>query len=270
MNSKRQKAATLLSERMETMAYSARTIQQYTGAFQKFLSAASDSRPERISKDEIYAYLHSLPTSQSINLAISAIECYYKLVQYSPQKIKFNRPRRLKKIPRILSREEVLRAIYSVSNLKHRAILLTFYGTGVRLEELVNIEISHIDKNRSRLFIPKGKGNKARETICDQELRNHLNIYWQEYKPKKYLFEGANGTKYSRGSAYQVVKKAFSKLGIKAHPHLLRHCFATHLLDAGVGIRQVQLMLGHASSKTTEVYTQLVNLGTLSPLTIAA
>lgn len=170
----------------------------------------------------------------------------------------------------MLSREEVIKAIYSVQNLKHKAILLTFYGTGVRLQELVNIEISHIDKIRSRLRVPMGKGGKCRETICDQELRNWLNIYYQNYKPKKYLFESKPGEQYSRSSAYQVVKKAFAKKGIEAHPHLLRHCFATHLLEAGVEMRKVQIMLGHSKITTTEIYTQLTNIGNVSPLSVAA
>lgn len=270
MNQKRQKAATLLSRRLETLDYSSRTVQMYSSAFSKFISQASDSRPERISKDEIYEYLHTLNSSQSKHLAINAIKAYYKHVQGSSLKINIKRPRKVKKLPKVLSRKEVISTIYSVKNIKHRAILLTFYGTGVRLQELVNIKISDIDKNRSRLRVPMGKGNKTRETICDQELRNWLNIYYQEYRPKVYLFESSPCKPYTRSSAYQVVKKSFAKKGLICHPHMLRHCFATHLLDAGVDLRKIQIMLGHNKITTTEVYTQLADLGVVSPLSVAA
>ena len=270
MNQPRQKAATLLSEKMEVLNYSRRTIQLYTAAFSQFLAAASDTRPERISKAEIYKYLLTIPGEQKKHLAVNAIKAYYRLVQEAPLKVKIKRPRKSKKLPRVISREDVVKVIYSMSNLKHKAILLTLYGTGVRLEELLNIKISDIDKSRSRLRIQKGKGNKTRETICDQELRNWLNLYYREYKPKVYLFEGQPGNKYTKSSTYQVVKKAFAKHGIKANPHLLRHCFATHLLEAGVDIRKIQIMLGHSRITTTEVYTQLTNIGDVSPLSVAA
>jgi site-specific recombinase XerD len=173
------------------------------------------------------------------------------------------RPRHEKKLPTVLSVEEVSRAIQSVKNIKHKAIIMVIYSGGLRISEVINLKIKDIDTKRMQIFVRNAKGKKDRYTLLSKKVIPVLRDYYKEYKPKDWLFEGPAGQQYSESSIGIIVKKAFRDAGIRkqASTHTLRHCFATHLLENGTDIRYIQTLLGHESSKTTEVYTHVTTTG---------
>lgn len=182
------------------------------------------------------------------------------------------RPRKDKKLPEVLSKEEVSRIINGIANIKHKAILMTIYSAGLRLGEVARLEQAHIDRDRMLIFIKGAKGRKDRYTILSEKALELIDRYIRRYEPKKWLFEGAKAGRYlSRRSIEKVFEQACDRAVIKkdVSVHDLRHSFATHLLESGVDLRYIQELLGHASSKTTEIYTHVTtrSLGKIrSPL----
>lgn len=153
--------------------------------------------------------------------------------------------------------------INNTNNLKHKTILSTIYSAGLRLSEAVNLKIADIDNERKLIYVRGGKGKKDRTTILSLALLVLLRKYFKEFKPKVWLFEGVNGGQYSRRSVQEIFYKALKKATIdkKVSVHSLRHSFATHLLEQGEDLRYIQKILGHKSSKTTEIYTHITSLG---------
>ena len=146
------------------------------------------------------------------------------------------------------------------TNIKHRCILSLLYSAGLRRGELLNLKISDIDSKRMLIRLECTKGNKDRFTVLNKKVLEELRTYYKACKPVRFLFEGPSpGTKYSASSVLQIVHRGAKKAGIrkKVYPHLLRHSFATHLLENGIDLRYIQLLLGHNSSKTTEIYAHV-------------
>jgi len=162
-----------------------------------------------------------------------------------------------------LSEEEVMRIINSVKNLKHKAILLTIYSAGLRISEVINLRIADIDSSRKTIIIKGAKGKKDRNSLLSEKLLIILRNYFKEYKPKDWLFEGQEGEQYAESSIQHIFHKACqdAKILKKATVHTLRHSFATHLLERGTDLRYIQELLGHSSSKTTEIYTHITHKG---------
>ncbi len=248
--------------------YSSNTERNYQKAFQYFLSHFSDRDIDNLSKSEIQEYLFNQiekglsPSLQ--NQYINAIKFYYEKVLGRRKEIyDLPRPRREHKLPAVLSEEEIILIFNQVSNLKHKAILYLIYSSGIRVSELVNLKITDIDSNRNLILIRNSKGKKDRTTLLSQALLKLLREYYQNYKPKEYLFEGQKGGKYSTRSVQNILKMALSKSGIRKHAtiHTLRHSFATHLLERGTDLRYIQELLGHSNSKTTEIYTHITKRG---------
>ena len=171
------------------------------------------------------------------------------------------RPRKHKQLPNVLSKEEILKLIECANNLKHKCIIGLLYSSGLRRGELLNLLVTDIDSNRMMVHIKNAKGNKDRYSVLSLSILKDLKAYYKEYRPAKYLFEGPNGNKYSVTSVLRIIDSAAIKAGIvkKITPHMLRHSFATHLLENGTDIRHIQLLLGHSSTKTTEIYTHVAN-----------
>jgi len=169
------------------------------------------------------------------------------------------RPRKKKTLPIVLSKDEVKRMISTTKNLKHKCIISTLYSAGLRRSELLNLELGDIDSERMVIHIKDAKGNKDRYTLLSATLLEDLRVYFKQYRPKKYLFEGVGGIPYSTSSVSTIVKRAAKKVKIAktVTPHTLRHSFATHLLESGTDLRYIQLLLGHNSTKTTEIYTHV-------------
>ena len=169
------------------------------------------------------------------------------------------RPRPEHKLPKVISPEEVADLIKHTSNLKHKCIISLLYSAGLRRGELLNLKIENIDGKRMLIYVNGAKGNKDRVTILSANVLNMLREYFKEYRPKKFLFEGGKGLSYSSTSVLAIIKKAAIRAKIKKNvtPHMLRHSFATHLLENGADIRYIQTLMGHSSTKTTEIYTQI-------------
>jgi integrase/recombinase XerD len=198
------------------------------------------------------------------NQAINAIKLYYEKMLGLPRKVyRVERPRREKKLPLVLNEDEISRVIKLTKNLKHRAIIMIIYSSGLRLSEVLNLKIVDIDRKRMQVFVRQAKGMKDRYTLLSKKALPVLRSYLQEYKPKEWLFEGVGGGHYSRSSVESLVADAYQRAGIKkpATVHTLRHCFGTHLLENGTDLRYIQALMGHSSSKTTEIYTHITTKG---------
>ena len=158
-----------------------------------------------------------------------------------------------------MSKNEIKNILNSCSNIKHKSILMLIYSAGLRRSELLNLSIADIDSERMVINIKGAKGMKDRISLLSKNLLELLKSYYKEYTPKKYLFEGQNEGKYSPTSVANILKKASLKAGIRKNvtPHMLRHSFATHLLEQGTDLRYIQDLLGHNSPKTTGIYTHI-------------
>lgn len=169
------------------------------------------------------------------------------------------RPRKQKKLPIVLSKEQVKSVINNTNNIKHKCIVSLLYFSGLRRSELLNLKINDIDSSRMLIHIIDAKGNKDRYTILSQNALADLREYYKQWKPKEYLFEGLKNMPYSGSSVGKIITATAIKAGIrkKVTPHTLRHSFATHLLENGTDLRYIQLLLGHNSTKTTEIYTHV-------------
>ena len=170
------------------------------------------------------------------------------------------RPRREHKLPNVLSKKEVKDILDSSENIKHKTMLSVIYACGLRRSELLKIRPNDVNSSRMLLIIRNSKGNKDRVVPISDKIIELLRTYYKKYKPQVWLFEGMNeGEQYTASSLQKVLKIAVSKSGIRKPVtlHWLRHSYATHLLEAGVDLRYIQELLGHKSSRTTEVYTHV-------------
>lgn len=256
-------------EKLSVKRYSPNTARAYIAAFESFINYYEHEEPIDISENQIKAYLLYLVEKRQVsesyqNVMINAVKFYYEQVLGGQRKFyQIDRPFKPQKLPSVLSTEEVQRIIGSVDNLKHKCILLTIYSAGLRISELIQLKVADIDSKRMQIHIKGAKGKKDRYTILSEKLLICLRDYFKEYRPKEYLFEGQTGTEYSARSAQQMFQKACRKSKIlkTVSLHSLRHSFATHLLENGTGLRYIQTLLGHGSSKTTEIYTHITNKG---------
>ena len=255
-------------QKLELVRYSPQTIKTYTSIFLDFINFTKEPNYTEISEEQINNYLmHLVKRNVSAsyqNQAINAVKFYFEKVLGQQRKYyQIDRPFQDKKLPSVLSIEEVKSIIESIDNLKHKCIIQLIYSAGLRISELINLKIRDIDKDRKQIFIRGGKGKKDRQTVLSDKILPELRIYYKKYQPKDYLFEGQLGGAYSERSIQQILQEAMRKANIKkqATVHTLRHSFATHLLEAGTDLRYIQSLLGHSSSKTTEVYTHITTKG---------
>jgi len=263
---------------MELRNYSPRTIQTYSELLGS-LENNFQSGLENISTDQLKAYLyHRMKIDQVsvsyINQTISA----FKVLQIDVLKrnwetLKIKRPRREKKLPVVLSQQEVELLISSTRNIKHKALIMLAYSSGLRRQEVQQIKPSAIDSARMQVRVVQGKGKKDRYTILSKKTLELLRFYYRIEKPSVYLFEpqGQKGITLSDTTLNNIVQKNAKKAGIKKDIsfHTLRHCFATHLLEQGVNLKIIQQFLGHNSLKTTSIYLSVANINlssVVSPL----
>jgi integrase/recombinase XerD len=174
--------------------------------------------------------------------------------------LQVHRPKVPKKNPNVLSKEEIKRLLTSMINIKHKTMLTLTYACGLRCGEVLNLKLNEIDSNRLVIYIKDAKGGKDRMVPISLKLVEELRDYYIKYKPKTYLFEGiTKGEKYDERSFQSVLKQGIKHAGINKPVtlHWLRHSYATHLLDSGTDLRFIQELLGHKSSRTTEIYTHV-------------
>ena len=255
--------------KLELRKYANNTVKTYVSCFEAFINYYYDMELMSINENDIRNYLQKLiqdkKSNSYINQAVNSIKFYYEIVLGMPNRFySVERPRTKETLPIVLSELEVKRIIKSTTNLKHKAIISTLYSTGIRISELLDLEIKHIDSDRNKIFIPNSKGGKDRYTIISPKVIELLRVYFKKHKPKRFLFEGASSSKCSSTSVRKIIRKSCEKSGITKNvsPHTFRHCFATHLLENNVDLRYIQVLLGHSSSKTTERYTYVSNKST--------
>ncbi|MCK5133067.1 MAG: tyrosine-type recombinase/integrase [Candidatus Sabulitectum sp.] len=245
--------------------YSENTQKVYLNYFADFVRNFGASNLEKLSVDEINGYILDLVEKRGIsgsqqNQRINAIKFYYeKILGREKQYYELHRPRKEHKLPKVLSKNEIKRIFDSCNNIKHRCILMLIYSAGLRRSELINMKVDDIHSERMLISIRAAKGNKDRISLLSENMLNSLRSYYKEYRPREHLFEGLHGGKYSASSVANILKNAALKAGIKKRvtPHMLRHSFATHLLEQGTDLRYIQELLGHSSTKTTEIYTHV-------------
>ncbi|MBN1414962.1 MAG: tyrosine-type recombinase/integrase [Bacteroidales bacterium] len=256
----------LMEQYMEVQRYSEKTIATYLDAIRTFLGYFKDKNIEDITNADLsdfnYRYILKNAFSESYqNQVVSAIKLFYRNIinrEISIEEIE--RPRKGRHLPDIFSVQEIELLLQNTRNLKHRAMLSLIYACGLRRSELINLKINAIDSKRMLLSIKGGKGNKDRVVPIPGSLIIMLREYYKAYRPAVWLFEGTvKGRQYSEASLWQVFEavKKKSKITKKLTLHSLRHSYATHLLENGVDLRFIQELLGHKSSKTTEIYTHV-------------
>lgn len=262
---------------MVLKGFSESTIRSYQNELKQFFSYFENQDLKCVGKEQIEGFVFNLISKYKIseqkqNAMINAIKCYYEHCLDMPREY-YNiiRPKKSVDLPNVLSEEEVVKILNHPSNIKHQAILHTIYAAGLRVGEIQRLRVQDIRSDDGYIFIKDSKGKKDRHTVLSPYLLDLLREYYREHRPSYWLFEGQKGGQYSAKSIQSIFRKAVIETGVNpwSTPHTLRHSFATHLMQNGVNIRYIQSALGHASSKTTEVYTRVlaINNNTLtSPL----
>jgi site-specific recombinase XerD len=242
--------------------YSYKTIKGYLYYNRDFLNFTG-KLPSDIKDSDIKDYLLYLAeekqsATSTLNQAINDLKFYYGMKLRKKFVYEVKRPKKDKKLPVVLSKQEIAKILDSVDNIKHKAILMLVYSAGLRVGEVVKLRPEDIDRKRMLIHIKGSKGRKDRYTILSETALKFLRHYWKKYKPGKWLFEGARDGRYiSTRTVQAIFEHAREKAGIRKNVtvHSLRHSFATHLLETGTDLRYIQELLGHKSSKTTEIST---------------
>jgi site-specific recombinase XerD len=250
---------------LELKNYSARTRQCYLACMRSFTLHFGKS-PTEMADDEIRQYLYYLmkekKASQSvINQSYSALKFFYETtLQRQWNRLRIPRVKTRKRLPVVLSKQEVASLFSATTNLKHKAILVTIYSGGLRLGEATHLKVSDIDSRRMMIRVRQGKGMKDRYTLLGKRTLKILRIYWHAYHPSEWLFPSRTPEEsISPSSIQKTFKKALHEAGIKkkASVHTLRHSFATHLLEAGTDLYYIQHLLGHTTASTTAIYLHI-------------
>lgn len=250
--------------KLEFKRYALNTARTYISCFEKFMNAFPKKALLEINENDIQEYLNEkaragVSTSQ-LNQILNSIKFYYEVVEQMPNRFySIHRPIKKETLPKVLSPETIKKLLLMTQNIKHKCILSLLYSAGLRRQELLNLKLTDIDSKRMVIIVRQGKGHKDRNSILSPQVLKDLRIYFKECQPKIYLFEGPTGGPYSATSISKILNAARIRAGIrdKVTPHMLRHSFATHLLENGTDLRYIQTLLGHNSSKTTEIYTKV-------------
>ena len=250
---------------MKRQRYSHNTVSIYTSfvkAFMEFIHPKALSLGEL---KDIERFIDHLVNDKDVavstqNQAINALKCYYENMEgWGKFAHEIKRPRKENKLPKVIGELEVLRMIQVCDNLKHKLILAMLYASGLRLGELLHLRKTDVHTDKNIIFVRGGKGKKDRTTLLAEHLKPLLYHYIEACKPNYWLFEGPDRTAYSASSVNKIIKTMGkrAKLERNISAHMLRHSFATHLLEQGLDLRYIQQLLGHGSSKTTEIYTHV-------------
>ena len=251
---------------LRSKRYSDNTIKTYTEAIKVFLDFNKSKSIDKIDIGDFikfntdYILARGLSVSYQ-NQVVNAIKLFFRICENRELPLEqLHRPKREKKLPNVLSKEEIKKILEMPMNIKHRTMLSLIYSCGLRCGELLKMKPKDVDSKRMLVMIRLAKGKKDRIVPLSEKVLQILREYYQRYRPKEWLFEGQKvGEAYSERSLQLVLKHAIKKAGIKkpVSLHWLRHSYATHLLESGTDLRYIQELLGHKSSKTTEIYTHV-------------
>jgi integrase/recombinase XerD len=253
-------------QKLELKAYGKSTINTYRNEFIQLLKLLKEKPVDSLTVDDLKRYMSYTLTKEHIseNTAhsrLNALKFYFEQVLGREKFFwEIPRPKKVKKLPKVISEEKILEGLLKVENLKHKTLLLLAYSAGMRVSEVVQLKITDINSDRMQISINHAKGKKDRVVNLSKSILPFLREYYVKYRPADWLFEGFNsGEHYSPRSAQQLFKQAYKKLGLPAQCsfHSLRHSYATHLLESGTDISYIQKLLGHSDIKTTLRYTQI-------------
>ena len=245
--------------------YSQSTIQTYTFFVADFINFHTKTPLEELTNRDVELFIETVFIERNYSVSsqrqfISALKIF---TVFCPQtkinNLSLERPKKSRLLPNVLSQEEVLRIIQLTKNLKHRAIIVLLYSSGLRIGEVTGLLLKNIDILRKQIKVEGGKGRKDRFVVLATSYLPLLHNYLTTFKPALYFIEGPTGKKYSESSIRKFLFKSVQKAGIskKVTPHTLRHSYATHLLENGIGLRHIQELLGHAKPETTMIYTHV-------------
>ncbi|HEY0031545.1 MAG TPA: site-specific tyrosine recombinase/integron integrase [Bacteroidia bacterium] len=250
---------------MQSRRYSDSTVKTYCEALKSFLKFYNKKALSEITNDDIITFNNGFVLKYKLSASyqsqiVNAIKLFFKEIQHAALNVDLvHRPKKYNPLPKVLAEEEVADIINALDNIKHKCMLSLIYSAGLRRSELLKMQLDDIDSNRMQLRIRQSKGGKDRIAPLSETVLQLLRQYYVSYKPKKYVFEGQKGLQYNERSLALVLKKGCELAGIKkqVNLHMLRHSYATHLLEGGTDLRYIQTLLGHKSSKTTEIYTHV-------------
>lgn len=245
--------------------FSDSTITTYGGFILEFLRFTGDKPVDKLNENDVRHYIewavstlnYAISTHRQMVSSLKHFTYFYPACSINIDKI--HMPRKDKKLPTVLSIEEVLLLLQSTKNLKHRTVIAMLYGSGLRIGELIDLKLSDFDFKRKQLHIKNAKGRKDRYTTIAESLFPLLKNYHNTYKPKVYFIENPHGGKYSAESIRAFLKKNVKAAGLTklVTPHTLRHSYATHMLEQGIDLRYIQELLGHSRPETTMIYTHV-------------
>ncbi|WP_299665888.1 tyrosine-type recombinase/integrase [uncultured Polaribacter sp.] len=257
--------------------YSKSTVNTYVFFIADFINYHRDKDLTLLNNRSVEAFIetifikrkYAVSTQRQFISALKLFTIYYPDTHI--ENLELTRPKRSRKLPSILSPEEVVAILQTTKNLKHRAIIALLYSSGLRVGEITNLQLSNIDIVRKQVKIVSGKGRKDRFVVLANSFLPLLQNYLRSYKPHFYFIEGPGRNKYSESSIRKFLQKnvALTTIKKKVTPHTLRHSYATHLLENGVSLRHIQELLGHAKPETTMIYTHVAKkdlLAIQSPL----
>ena len=256
----------MMLEELQRRNYAQATVRCYLKAVEAFARhfhrSPDQLGPEQIRAYQVYLFKERKLNARSVVQQTAALRFFFcKTLKrvYPIEEVPY--PRVPRQLPKILTREEAIRLIDSAENLFHRALLMTAYSTGMRRAEVCNLKVEDIDSKRMIIHVCEGKGRRDRDVPLSPKLLETLREYWRWMKPKTYLFPGTvNGSRADKPISAKMLwvacQEAARRAGISKHvaPHLLRHSFATHLLEGGADLSTVQTLLGHADLKPTSIY----------------
>jgi len=244
--------------------YSPKTIQSYTHCLQDYFLYAKTNLAA-MNEAQIRAFLlqkqEAGAAPQTINLYLNAIKFFYCEIMKSRKRIEIRFAKESKRLPIVLSREEIQRVITAIQNNKHRLMVALSYGSGLRVSEVICLKVSDINFDELVLHIKEAKGKKDRITVFPEKLKTDILNMVAGKQGNELVFESERGGALTTRSAQKMFILALTKAGIKKNAtfHSLRHSFATHLLENGTDVRYVQELLGHANIRTTQIYTKVTN-----------
>lgn len=247
-------------QEMRRRNFSGHTVDIYASCLRKFFGQSVKDHPKNINESDIRAFLSGFEEPNTQRSYHSAIKKYYEICLGQHDKFKYiPYCRKNKKLPIVLSQEEVQRMFDACVNLKHKVILALLYSTGLRVSELINLKWKHIDRSRMVINIIQAKGNKDRQVPLPETIIPLLEKYYHQYKSIDYVLNGQTQMQYTARSVGEVIKQVAAKAKIQKHvyTHLMRHCAFTHMVEAGTDINLIQRVAGHSSVKTTAIYTHI-------------